>query len=322
MDGTDKTGQVINFSASAGTFQLPAAHYTVGKDVTFTGQGYVDGSSIVIENPLDIILDIMANYLNIAYTSTTFNTTEWDATTLLVNNIGLAVQKRTAEIEVLRNISGKTGIGFLLERDGRYTARKYNADANPVLTVYQHQWIGEPDIKASTEEVLTSATVKYNKSLNKDTWQSVTDDSQEGMINSKFDLYRDYEGDGFESLFVTEDDALEHAQEIMSKSNDVEITITGILKDSYVDLTQVKVGLNAQIEVNRLTKGVYSEWLGKMKCEILEVDPDFQNRTVKIKFRRIEDLESFKLGRFRITRNNTYRITRNNNFRTTRPHYE
>lgn len=314
MDGTDKTAQVLNFSASAGTFQLPAVHYDVGKDVTFTGGGYVEGAA-VIENPLDIIEDLFENYLFITYSATSFNTTEWAATKALLGNIAFAVQEKRSIIGIIEDICAGTGLGFLLERDGRYTGRYYDPTAAPVLTVHENQWMDEPIIVGKEEEILTSATVKYNQGINNEKWSRYTDDSQEEDIYAKFGIYRNRE---FETLYSSSTDAQAFAESIMERSNDVGFTIAGTLKDMYVDLTEVKIGKIAQIEVNRqVTKNSWSTWLGKMKCEIIGVYPDLKERKCEIIFRRIEDIDDFALSEYRITEADNFRITEDGNLRIT-----
>jgi hypothetical protein len=314
MDGTDKTAQVLNFSASAGTFQLPAAHYDIGKDVTFTGGGYVVGAA-VIENPLDIIKDLMTNYLDIAYSSTQFNTTEWEATEALLDNYAIAIQERISVIGVIEKISSGSGAGFLLERDGKYTARYFDADANPVLTIHENQWLEDPIVIGDETELLTSATVEYNQSINKDTFEAYTDATKEETVYSEFGLYRDRV---FTTGYSTATGAQNFAESIMLRSDDIALTISGTVSEKYIDLTEVKIGLIAQIEVNRQTSCcAWSEWLGKMRCEILGVYPDLSNRTVELKLRKIESVDQFKLSRYRITEDGNYRITEDGNFRIT-----
>lgn len=306
MDGTDKTGQET-FNAAAGTFTLPAAHYTVGADVTFTGGGFVSSGVTVIENPLDIIVDLLANYLNIAYTSNSFNTTEWEITEALLDNYAIAIQEEKSVIGIIEMICSETGVGFLLERDGKYTARYYDPDDNPVLTVHENQWINTPIVIGKEEEVLTSATVKYNQSLNKESYQSYTDDTQENDVYAKFGIYR---GKVFYTGYSTATGAQNFAESIMDRSNDIGLTISGILSDKYIDLSEVKVGKIAQIEVNRQTsKNTWSEWLGKMNCEILGVFPDLANRTCEILFRKSEDIDTFKIGKYIISDDGEYFIT-------------
>lgn len=314
MDGTNKTSEVINFSAANGTFQLPAAHYDIGKDVTFTGGGFVDGSSIVIENPLDIIIDLMTNYLGIAYTSNTFNTTEWEETEALLYNAAIAIQESMTIMNIIEILCSGTGVGFLLERDGMFTARYYDPDLDPCLTIHENQWLETPDIVSDESEILSSVTVKYNQAINSGNWSKYTDDSQEADVYDQFNIRRNRV---FETNYSTAAGAQAFAESIMNRSNDVQTIVLGSISDKYVDLTVVKVGKIAQIEINRQTDTGYSEWIGKINCEIIGVYPDLENRKVDIKFRKITDIDDFVLNRFRITGAGDYRITSTGDLRIT-----
>lgn len=294
VEGVDKTAQVLNFSDSAGTFQLPAAHYTENEVVTFSGGGYVDDLSVLIVNPLDVVLDLMANYLSIAYTANNFNTTEWDAETLKAADIATAITESRTAIEIISDLATFTGSGFLLERNGLYTWRSFDADSIPVLTIYENQWKAFPAIVGREEEILTSATVKYDRALSSGRWSRVTDESQEEELKELLGgSYRDKE---FDSLYVNESDALDYAQGIMARSDEEGIIITGIIDDKYINYSIAKIGKIAQIEVNRILDaqtGTYTEWFGKMNCEILAVIPNIESRDAELILRKIEDLDNF-----------------------------
>ena len=81
----------------------------------------------------------------------------------------------------------------------------------------------------------------------------------------------------------------------MSRSDEIGITISGVLDARFVDLEVVTIGKIAQIEVDRQTgKHEYMEWLGKMSCEILGVYPNIDDDEVEIVVRKIEDVAEFE----------------------------
>jgi len=295
MDDTNKAANVLNFSASAGTFQLPAAHYTVGKTVTYTGPGFVSSGTTLVDNPLDIVKHWLSDYLSITYNSDNYNTTEWAAETTAATDGGLVISQPTSIIEAISDIAGQTGAGFLLDRDGRYTWRSFDSSKFRAVMIRQHQWKRFPSVTIDSDEILTSATAKYNKSIASGRWSRYEDDSQKTEI---FNVTDEEINKEFDTIYTNATDAQTFAESIMERSGVEPKTFTGIVDDKYIDLSEVKIGELAQIEINRLVNGQYVEWLGIMLCEILEVIPNIDERECALKFRRIEDATQFELFRW------------------------
>ena len=67
-------------STTGGTFNLANTVYTPGQAVAVDFHGYVDGSVVLIDNPMEIIEDLISIYAGKDFTAVFYNTTEWDAT--------------------------------------------------------------------------------------------------------------------------------------------------------------------------------------------------------------------------------------------------
>ena len=272
-------------SGTTGLFTLNAADYEPGQTVTYTGGGILDSTPSLITNQLDIAKHLLANYADIPYTASNFNTTEWDAETLLASdNIGVAITEVTTVIKVIQQLAATSAAGFLRQPDGLLTWRSVDESADPLETITNNDWLDDPRLDNNAEEVLTSATVRYNRSVDRDLWERVTDDSKETEVSARFNVFRNRE---FDTLYTSSTDALLFAQDIMSRSDNVRDIITGTVGLQFLS---PEIGQNVQIELNH-SDG--SEWLGFLKCEVLETLPDIRNGRLRLVLRAFEELGEF-----------------------------
>jgi hypothetical protein len=282
VDGIVIPGATIN--GTTGLISIPAADYTPGKQVTYTGFGIIDNTTTLF-NQLDIVKHLLVNYAGIVYNSNNFNITEYEAEKLKAPDIGIAIYQNTTVIDVLQQIAATTAAGFIRQGNGLFTWRTFDSAADPVIQIRNSDWLQYPQLTGNVDEVLTSATVKYDQSYSSGKWKRATDSSQEGIVKGKFNISKNKE---FDSLYITSNAALLFAADIMSRSSSVREIVTAAIPLSFIGETEI--GKNAEIEFNHVDN---TEFVGVYKAEILEVNPDVRTQKIFITFRLFEELAAF-----------------------------
>ena len=294
VDTVNQTANIINWDETAGTFQIPAAYYTPGQVVTFSGFGYVFDASpaFAIFNPIDIWTDLMQNCIGISYNDTNYNTEECEEVSALLSQASINISEPEEMVDIMKRIAEGCSIALILDRDGRYTARKFDPDSIPVLTIAENMWYGKPVYKSSAKKVFSSVSVNFLKSIVNGKASVYNNTDYEDEVHSEYDIYKNEE---FDCIYVLPSSAQQFSEDIMLQAKNKVEYIYGSVKDPYINLEVVKTWRNAQVEFNRqIGPYEYSEFIGKVKCEIIEVNPDLENRKVDLVFRIIKRIEKFE----------------------------
>lgn len=287
-------------SGTTGIFSIATANYSKGQIVTYSADGgIIDGSTLT--NQLDIAKHLIVNYAGIPFDANRFNLVEWAAETLTAPDSGLAIVKRSTVLKSLELLQKQNLAGFIVQLDGLLTWRTFDSTADPVIQIKQTDWIGQiPDVVGDAEQVLSSATIKYDQDLTAGRWTRAIDTDSEVIVGQSYGIEKNKE---FDTNHVTEAEALVTAGQIMDKSATVQNIFTGTVPLWFFD---AEIGLNAEIEVDR-PNGV--SWFGVLKCEILEVDPNISAGQLTIVFRAFESLGAFTANKRKITEAGLVKIT-------------
>lgn len=218
---------------AAGTFVLLDANYDPGNEVTADFVGFTDGGTI--ENGLDVIVDILNIYGDIAYNTDNYDTTEWASEQATADDIGLWVGdgNELTIRDIIQIICVSLNGIFLVKDNGKYTFRTYDAARTPDRTISNDEWLDMPQIVHDANLFLTSALVKYNRRFSGNTFRRYVDDSSEHDIFSTYGQYRQQD---FETVLVTSANAQSLAESIMSQNNEVKPVITRKTKTQNIDL--------------------------------------------------------------------------------------
>ena len=284
--GTDAKTSVTfsNVSKANGTFELSAGSYAAGDHVTIDVTGYddsspPDGSGAVIDNALDIIEDVLSNYLSYtADSSDIYDTTEWASATSAVWDVGIVISEPTDVSRVIEEISNTVYGQFLVKADGLFTFRKYDEDsATHAQVIPKEEVLNRAAVTYSPSEVLTSVQVGHTKEWAKGHYQYLLENTDESAIFSKFRVYRQKT---FDSLTTNATDAQSLADDIMDQS--------GIVRRTFPIVTKYQSALRELgdwvfVELDRAN----SHMLGDIIkfAEVVGVNKDLNGNTISLECR-------------------------------------
>jgi len=261
---------ISNFSASAGTCEIAPGDYDPesGYIVTADYIGNVTGGNVPIENSLNVIEDILVEYMSIPYTVDTYNTVEWAAEKLNTYDIGLAVFGNTQINDVIELICASNSGIFLIQNDGRYTFRTYDEDRVPTLTIPYDELLGKGadiiNVDYPSEEYLTDNVVKYNKGWNGNRYRSVRNISYKDEV---FAEKGQYNSRTFETVLVNKADAETIAENIMLRSKN-------IIPTFRVTVMQQAMEIEVMQFVQLQTDSPRRELFGEVIAEVVGFDKD------------------------------------------------
>lgn len=297
VDGVEVA--VSSTNLTAGTFVLAAANYKPGQSVTADVDGCVDGSAALIENPLDIVKDILTTYLPVDYNSNYFDLAAWVSARAGKSSIGLCFHKQETIAKGIEAVGATFLEGFSLTPDGKFTWLRH-ADANaPLFQIKAEDWMDTPEVEFSSDEALSSATVLYDQFFNTGTYKATINDDGYTEFLQKFKLPQDQT---FQTLLTSKTDADAMALDLSTRYGDVQILISGDISThlenaGYIyPLLNLKPGDNIDIEVDGIEirdgRIVRGDFIGRVKAELLELTISPGSETAQIVARFIESYDT------------------------------
>jgi len=259
-------------SLANGTFGLLGCDYAVGDEVSADMHGYVDGGAALIDNPADIILDLMNLYLAIPYNATYFNTTEWAAASALAMNISIFIGDAVEVFECIEDICAGALLNMIQQDDGRYTLRVYDAARTISDTYSADELLETPTIECDTSQIITSTLVGYGRNWSKGSFNRLHDTSQEAAI---YNIYHVYREQSFDTLLTNATDAQTYSTAILAVAGKVITKVTAKFKLQPVERELMDF---VMLPIYRQGKAI----LGMKKCEILSISKDLLGATVTL----------------------------------------
>lgn len=271
-----------------GTATITNTDWDSSKKYIADFKGVKNSGDTYLQNPLDIIADILAVFLLIIYDTTNYNTTEWVAARAhdLANNIGLFIDDEMEICEIIEKICGSITGNFIIMDDGKYTYRILNVDQEPKKTIYLEDMIDDFQIEWAGAEFLSSANVGYKKDWSKKTYRWYLEDSERDQIVAKYKKHNDGK---FETLLTNETDAIKLATALMSLFKDIHPNYVVMTKTDNVD-SEIMDILNLQI--NRVNK----PWLDYIKTELVGIVKDLVNNITTLTAWHIVGFTGFFFG--------------------------
>jgi hypothetical protein len=274
--------QSVSFSGTdkqAATFILSSGAYTAGNIVTVDMTGYDDsvrrdGTGSPIETGLEVIKDILNNYLSYPYNANIFDTTEWTTAEADVRDIGMVIDNPTAIYTIIEQISNSLYGQFIVKDNGLFTFRRYNPSATYSQAIGKEEILNRTGITYSPKELVTSINVGHSKDWANNTYQYIQDTDDESSIYSKYRVYR---SKTFDSLLTDSTDAQLLADDIMEQS--------GIIRKTFPIVTKLQSALRETFDwiytdLTRANEGMLLDI--KSFVEVIVARKDFNNNTVTL----------------------------------------
>lgn len=268
---------------SDATFSLTAGQIKDGDqflNVTVTFESYME-STVLIENPLDIIRLLLSKFLNITFNNANYNVAEWNVEKAKAPNVNIGITGDKQIKTIIEEISVATKGGFFDEGDNKYTFRTHNDADENIDVISDLDWIDMPGIENDTDEVLASVTIGYDKHHNSNRYKLEKNTEFETDVQFGFNIY---DTENFNTVLKEGADAVTLGSDIMTISNSPADIFTGIVPLDFIGL---QIGKNIQVSVNRFIDGEFVELYGILKCEILSVDPDIDGEFLGLTLRKI-----------------------------------
>jgi hypothetical protein len=263
VENTDKTAYKTDDLAN-GQFTLPSAHYTPGQRVYVDYQGFVDGSSDLIENSLDVIADVLNTYLGVPYNPDNYNTTAWEAIQAGTKNLGVHVGKQEKVSTIIGTIA-LSNFGYFIQQDnGLFTFKILDRTAAADETVLLNEYFDEPEIAFDGSRYLSSVRIGYAKDQANDEYRWYEDNSLEADIVAE---YKKYISKDYETYLTSEEDAQDLAGKFMDLMKKVRGTITTATGIQRVDF---EIGDIKNLTLDRRSR----VWKGPLKTAVIGLRQD------------------------------------------------
>lgn len=127
--------------------------------------GYVDALGNLIDNPMDIIRDLLTTYYPVSYNANFFDTGEWEVAKAASSDVHFFADKPVEIEKIIEEICGSTFISIIPLTDGRYTARYFNPYA-PVVQSFTKEKLLEipsPTVDYDSTKMLRYVRVGYDR---------------------------------------------------------------------------------------------------------------------------------------------------------------
>lgn len=300
IDGVKVTH--TNGSLTGGTFDLSSSDYSPGQTVSVSFNGYTDGVDL-IENPLDIIEDLILIYNNILYSSDFYNTVDWDALRPTLPNIALYVHNSS----MLKNIIGDiahTILGtFIIEGDGRFNMKVVDLTKTAVGTIKAYEYTVAPVEVNPSAEYISSARVGYNQAHTNMNYSYAINTDDESTLVTK---YRSYKQKDFNTLLVEADDAADYSDMCM------------ILFGGIIPYFTIKTGIqNINIELEDIVNAelyVFDDGShGIVKTEVISKSVNYTSNEITFILKYISDVTA-NLNRAKFIKSKPGVAYKNNNW--------
>ncbi len=259
-------------SLTTGEFTLASAKYTPGQEVTASVHGLLDGSSVLIENGADVILDLLITYLGLTFTATYFNTTEWAAATAVAMDVGLCVIDAVEVFQIIEDVCASTFLNFIQQDDGVFTLRAYDPLRAVSETYSQDQLMETPEVRHDTSQVITSTDVGYDRDWAAGSFQRLHDTSHEAAI---YDVYKIYREQKFDTLLTSATAAQTFSDTVMAIAGKALTWVKARFKLQPVGRELMDF---VMLPVYRQDKAM----LGMQKCEISSISKDLLGASVTL----------------------------------------
>ena len=274
-------GETITGADSGATATVDAfteGDYYPGDDVSADVQGYVfTSTSILIDNALDVIVDLLTTFFPILFNGNFFNLARWPTTD--APDVEIFIDRPRETIDIIEEISSSVFGLFIVQDDGLFAYRIFNENAISLQTITKEEILNlqELEIGYDSTEVLTSALIGYDKDWKNNEHLLELFNDQEDAIFDKFRVLREKT---FNTLLNGQSAAQDYAETLFLFSADVKKPVVIVTKMQTIER---EVGDFIDVWLDR----AQSTMLGKAKCEIMGIEKSGNDMTVRLECRII-----------------------------------
>jgi hypothetical protein len=281
---------------ASGTFELTAA---TGRNSGSPRECRVLGCvGTAVASASDIIVSLNTRFSGVAYTSSEYDTTEWEATAAELSTVGILLDKQVELYEIIRQIQTGANLGFRYEflGTGQRTIRTNSFDRTPAFRIYREDLADCYDLPFDSDPNTLAARIKisYANDYDKGEMQSVLDESRVLAVRCAYGVEPQLD---FDTLLTTKAAATARAALEASRYGQlrklVHVKCSGetylgvrIFDTAIAELTPAFV--NADDESISGSR----DWLGVWKVQVLSVAPDFDAEANELGLVLIERAEA------------------------------
>jgi hypothetical protein len=233
-------------------------------------------------NALDAIKDILTtSYSEIVYTETFFDTTAWEVAQAAALNVTINMQQPDSVINVIQDICASTFGLFLILADGRFSFKIIDTGDDPTLVIEKNDIFNRLDFNYDSSQVISSIRVGHSRDwvTTSNQYTYLTDTSRQASV---FSQYKTYNQKDFNTLLPSSALAAAFATTLLEYNTQINPTVSIKTPLSYID---TELGDVIYAELDRQTIGMF----GIRKCEVLGVAYDFDNLTMDMNLRRLDE---------------------------------
>jgi hypothetical protein len=202
-------------SLSAGTFTLTSSQ--VDEATRFKVTADFTGANIV--NGVEIIKDIMTNYVELDYIAENYDLTEVAAAVTASRDTSFYASKEIKINKALEQICVDIDALFFVKDNGCYTVRIYDSNRASSATILKDDWTNQPEIENNTDEFLSSVTIKYHHKQSSNSYRTYVNTVYEQDV---YDMYKSKQGEKEIATNLTSlTDAQAKSETIMAASKQI-----------------------------------------------------------------------------------------------------
>jgi len=284
----DVTAQVTNINLATGEFEIPAAQGRDANDVPLPAK-LVEPTGIAITYLTDIIKDATERFTGVAYNSSTYDTTEWEAEETAIASGAYYLDEERELFEVIRDVQNGANVGFRYEitPEGLRTIRVDDETRTAAAAIPNIVIANRDRLRVTTDSATLAAevVVAYGRSYVSGRSLRVVDD---GSSDSVLETYRQRPRKSYETLLTASADAEERAVYVRDRFDTirgiVELELMGAdyLTTRIYDILTVEITPD---EPTNMRRAYYGEW----KVKVLSVEPDTERAVTAITAVLIEE---------------------------------
>jgi hypothetical protein len=316
----------LSIDNDSGTVTLSVADaYVDGSAANGFNDIKADGIFVNIANPGSIIEDLNNEYLDIPFTASNYNTTEWNNEKQYLADVGLYLDEQLDIYTWIEKLQSGSQVGFRYDiENGIRTLRLDNPNRNPVLTIFDVEILNNEELPVDNNLSLyaTTAQIEYARDYTEDITLKVENVEFKETVYKDHRAYKEFISP---SLLQTLANAQAKASIIMEDQKEIRPVFNVLVKNKkYFDLRIYDI-INAYIrypgqlistkEVDTLfikknatdtynikksglltyniiksshveERAGYREYYGLQRCQVIGIAPDLETGAIMLRLRQ------------------------------------
>jgi hypothetical protein len=263
-------------SLANATFELATADYSPGDDVNADIQGYEDTGTL-IENALDVIVDLLENYGDIAYTTDNYDTTEWVSAQASAPNIQYFIPSSATIESVIEKICLSLNGVMFAKSNGKFTFKYLHAAKSITETLEKSEFFEGITANYPSDKYVSTIVLTYDKDYGENKLLTYIDDSLEQTLLDTYDISYRYEA---ETVLRSLADVQTLATNLLNTYAKIAQWVTLMINISHIQLELID---DVTAELDRRNK----TWFGDTDMRVYGIRKDVMGGKVELTLRKI-----------------------------------